>query len=74
MKDPIDAKNPWSSLGRALLIAIIIAVFPGLPLGFLAAVCTWIPWMFWAVPAALGLLIFLCCAAILTTEYCWKRW
>jgi hypothetical protein len=68
MSDPFDAKHPWHSLLRLLLIAILVAMFLGIPLGFLAVVYTWTGWMWWAVPAAVGLVTFAVGATILTVE------
>lgn len=73
MDDPIDAKYPWISLLRVLLVAILVAVVFGLPLAGLAVLYTWMGWMWWAVPAALGLGTFAFGAIILTVERFFPR-
>ena len=70
MEDPLDGKHPWISL---LLIAILVAVVLGVPLGFVAVLYTWTGWMWWAVPLALGAVIFGMGATILTVERLFRR-
>jgi hypothetical protein len=57
------SKRSWIIL---CVIALIVAVVVGEPLGVVAVLYTWTEWTLWAVPVVLGVVVFAIGATILT--------